>query len=302
MPKSWRFLPLLWLSLSLPPSVASAANYLVGIGDDCLAGGVCFSPSPLAIRVGDTVRFFVYYSNDFHGDHNVVADDGSFRCARGCDGEGGNGSPNSSSWSFSRTFDTPGIVAYHDETSNLKGLLVVQEAGTPDELQTAYEFIYGFSQERLPVNSFFVTADADEASNISGGRWHYTLETFLAWKGPAGGALPTCRFLDTQYGSHFFSPYAGECSALQQQPRWLYEGIAFYLKLPDAGGNCPLGTNALYRLYNQSAHTPPHFPNGRADVPLHRYTTSVATVARMRAAGWITEGDERTSTFACVLF
>jgi hypothetical protein len=53
------------------------------------------------------------------------------------------------------------------------------------------------------------------------------------------------------------TPYAAECAALQAQPRWAYEGIAFYLMLPDENGDCPRGTTTLYRLYNQSNVAPP---------------------------------------------
>jgi hypothetical protein len=71
---------------------------------------------------------------------------------------------------------------------------------------------------------------------------------------------------------------------------WQYEGIAFYLQVPDANGNCPLGTTILYRLYN----------NGMGGTPAHRLTTSEATFNQMLAEGWITEGDGRTFAFACV--
>ncbi len=69
-----------------------------------------FTPSQITIAVGDRVTF-----TNTGGFHNVVADDHSFRCAAGCDGEGGDGSPASAAWSFSRTFATPGVVRYYCE-------------------------------------------------------------------------------------------------------------------------------------------------------------------------------------------
>src|SRR5438046_1530095 len=73
----------------LTATPASGTNYRVGIGVDCDFVGVCFVPSPLTINVGDTVTFYIYGdAGDTGTPHNVVADDGSFRCARGCDGEG----------------------------------------------------------------------------------------------------------------------------------------------------------------------------------------------------------------------
>src|SRR5262245_26925641 len=95
-----------WLAaalLFLCASSSFATSYQVGIGDYCDLGqaypssvppyngfpGACFWPSTLTINVGDRVYFYQYADTFFTGPHNVVADDGSFRCARGCDGEGG---------------------------------------------------------------------------------------------------------------------------------------------------------------------------------------------------------------------
>ena len=94
------------------------------------------------------MQFYQYAENFFTGAHNVVADDGSFRCARGCDGEGGDGTPVSDSicdgmgfcrfnpirLGFTRTFNAPGIVVYHDEIGHASGVIVVQgveQAGVP---------------------------------------------------------------------------------------------------------------------------------------------------------------------------
>ncbi|MFK8011808.1 MAG: plastocyanin/azurin family copper-binding protein [Marinicellaceae bacterium] len=66
-----------------------------------------FSPNSLVIEAGDTVRWI-----NTGGSHNVRASNGSFRCAQGCDAEGGNGSPSSELWSFEVTFRTLGTVPY----------------------------------------------------------------------------------------------------------------------------------------------------------------------------------------------
>jgi len=131
-------------------------TYAVGIGDVCDPGqawpsqyvptqngyyaGACFSPAVLTINVGDSVHFYQYADTMFSGAHNVVADDGSFRCALGCDGEGGDGTPRSDSictfrgcghsppdlfMSFTREFDVPGIVKYHDEVTGAPGVIYV---------------------------------------------------------------------------------------------------------------------------------------------------------------------------------
>ncbi|HFC12788.1 MAG TPA: hypothetical protein ENJ56_08080, partial [Anaerolineae bacterium] len=69
-----------------------------------------FNPDPTIIRAGDTVQW-----DNQGGFHNVEADDGSFRCANGCDDTGGNGAPSSATWSGSVDFNTPGTYLYHCE-------------------------------------------------------------------------------------------------------------------------------------------------------------------------------------------
>jgi len=71
-----------------------------------VAFGLNFTPSELTIAVGDTVTWV-----NEGGFHNVNAP-GFFRCAEGCDGEGGNGDISSNPWSFTRTFDTPASIDY----------------------------------------------------------------------------------------------------------------------------------------------------------------------------------------------
>ena len=132
-------------------------------------------------------------------------------------------------------------------------------------------------------------------SDRDGGQfaWQRTGETFNVWSGPESGSRPTCRFFKPAfYPEHVYTPYEAECAAVQANPdsQYIYEGIAFYLQLPDENGNCPLGTTILYRVYN----------NGIDGVPVHRLTTSEATFGRMLARGWVFEGDSRTFAFACV--
>jgi len=65
-----------------------------------------FTPSLVDLIAGGTVTF----SNSGGGLHNVNS--GSFRCADGCDGEGGNGNVSTGNWTFTRTFPTAGTVGY----------------------------------------------------------------------------------------------------------------------------------------------------------------------------------------------
>lgn len=179
-------------------------------------------------------------------------------------------------------------------------------AATPvtAQVQTAVEYIYGGPWDYGDVSSYFISSFPDEIAALDGGAfgggWFRTGETFNVWSGPASGALPTCRFFDRIFGAHFYTPYAAECAELQTEPRWQYEGIAFYLKIPDGNGNCPVGTTILYRLYNDSMYWPPFYYDTKTGAPLHRLTTSAATFDQMLAAGWVFEGDGRTFAFACV--
>jgi hypothetical protein len=61
---------------------------------------------------------------------------------------------------------------------------------------------------------------------------------------------------------------------------WTFEGVAFYVLLPDESGTCGAGSAPVYRLYN----------NGRSGVPNHAYTPDIARRDRLMAAGWVTEG------------
>jgi hypothetical protein len=197
-------------------------------------------------------------------------------------------------WSFSRTFTVPGVVRYHDEVSKAAGVINVQGgSGLAIEYGFRSFWDYGYS-------SYFVTWFPEEIAALDGGAfnaasgllWERTGETFNVWTGPASGALPTCRFFNATFIDHFYTPYAAECASVQANPawHWQYEGIAFYLQVPDGNGNCPSGTTILYRLYN----------NGMGGVLVHRFTTSVVTFDQMLAEGWVFEGDSRTFAFACV--
>ena len=150
-------------------------------------------------------------------------------------------------------------------------------------------------------DAYFVTSFPDEIAALDAAfSWRRTGETFNVWSGPESGALPTCRFFNgtfrhgpttgLAYYEHFYTPYAAECTAVQAHAdwRWVYEGTAFYLQVPDANGNCPLGTTILYRLY------------WTGGAPYHRLTASAETFDEMLAEGWIFEGDGRTGAFACV--
>jgi plastocyanin len=273
---------LLLLVLCAPPI---AAQHFVGLGDDCPE--ICFTPSTLTIRVGESVTFYVYCTNFFHGPHNVVADDGSFRCARGCDGEGGDGTPVGCTIdaSFTRTFSSPGVVKFHDEMSSATGTIVV----SPGPAGSVVEF---FNPE---LGHYFVTADPIEQAYVDTGalgHWERTGETFKS-----GGSTAVCRFggnaawnsaTGRPWGpnSHFYTADTVECAGLKSlfdpgKPSWNFESYDF-TTTPAGDDGCAQNLSPVYRAYNDG------FAHGRDSN--HRITANATAYQAMLAAGWIGEG------------
>jgi plastocyanin len=114
------------LLLLLAASHAFAADHRVTVGGTTGSGAytypvLMFNPPAVTIDPGDTVTFV----NAGGAPHNVDADDGSFRCANGCDGAGGDGSPSASNWSSTVTFGaaTAGtIIHYHCDVHGSVGM------------------------------------------------------------------------------------------------------------------------------------------------------------------------------------
>jgi len=69
-----------------------------------------FTAETLDIATGDSVTW-----TNMEGKHNVRADDGSFRCANGCDGQGGDGTPSSNPWIVTLTFLDAATIPYFCE-------------------------------------------------------------------------------------------------------------------------------------------------------------------------------------------
>jgi uncharacterized delta-60 repeat protein len=146
---------------------------------------------------------------------------------------------------------------------------------------------------------YFVSAFGAEQSGLDLAKdqaWVRTGKQFNVWYQPAPELAETCRFWSDQTfaprSSHFYTPYAAECAALRAGSVWRYEGIAFYLRLPEGvpGARvCPAGSRPLYRAYN----------NGQGGAPNHRYTADIATLDAMVAQGWIAEGEGQARIFAC---
>jgi plastocyanin len=110
----------LLFACSLLGTVAVAEEFQVIVQD------FEFIPADLEIEVGDSVTW-----TNAGGVHNVNAP-GFFRCANGCDGEGGNGNPAPNPWSFTRTFNSEAEIAYQCDSHVVLGMvgsLTVRAAG-----------------------------------------------------------------------------------------------------------------------------------------------------------------------------
>jgi plastocyanin len=180
-----------------------AKDWVVQVGGTMHTGGgdgyggydnpiLAFAPTPLTIAAGDSVTF----QNLGGAEHNVHADDDSFRCANGCDDQGGNGTPSSAEWTFTRTFNTPGTINYHCDvhaSMGMKGSIIVNAAVPPtitlggylsgnwyNPAQGGHGFQFEFTNLSTGTNTFsmiaiwFVyTPAASTVNDGSGQNWIY---------------------------------------------------------------------------------------------------------------------------------
>jgi hypothetical protein len=187
---------------------------------------------------------------------------------------------------FTRTFNTPGLVRFHDEVSHATGLIVV----SPGPVGMVAEF---FNPD---LGHYFITADPAEQAFVDTGavgNWQRTGDGFKS-----GGPVPVCRFggnnfinpaTGRAYGpnSHFYTVDGNECAGLKatvvstRVPRWIFEGNDFTSST--AGGDgCAAHLTPVYRAYNNGF--------ARGIDSNHRITGNVATYLATIAAGWIGEG------------
>ena len=137
------------------------------------------------------------------------------------------------------------------------------------------------------LDHWFVTGLASEIAALDAGAfpgWVRSGRGFRAYAMATASpsTSPVCRFyLPPPQSSHFYSASPAECAAVARQyPTFILESPAvFHSVLPDfASGKCPVGTTAVYRLYNNRVDTN------------HRYTTDLSIKAQMIARGYVAEG------------
>jgi len=119
--------------------------------------------------------------------------------------------------------------------------------------------------------------------DTSGWEWYRTGLRYRISDAPGDGRVPVCRYYTAAFGSqptHFYSASAAECNAVAANADWTYEGIAFYVPVPDSLGRCGAGNAPIYRLYN----------NGRNGSPNHAYTPYASQREALRKSGFVEEG------------
>ncbi len=137
-------------------AVAAAAVHEVEVGSNF------FSPNQVTIEAGDTVR----WTNNSGDGHNVVSYDNVFRCAEGCDGNGGNGDV-STSWVAEVTFHSPDTYGYFCAPHEVFGMtgnvqVDVPTSTTVHEVQALGD--NSFSPAKLTIN----VGDVVRFRNING--------------------------------------------------------------------------------------------------------------------------------------
>lgn len=133
---------------------------------------------------------------------------------------------------------------------------------------------------------YFVTTIADEITKLDNGTfagWARTGREFKVFAAANTGLEKVCRFFSAAFApksSHFYTPFAQECTDVKANPDWEFEGEVFLVSLPAPDGSCPANTIPVYRLYN----------DGKGEAPNHRFTTELDVRSEMIAQGWIPEG------------
>lgn len=110
-----------------------------------------FNPANLVIEAGDTVRWV----NEGPSAHNIYAV-GKFRCAEGCEAEGGNGNPSSADWVSEVTFRVPETVFYECQPHvgfGMVGTVVVQTPTTGTTHQIDAELDDTFVPDDLTITA-----------------------------------------------------------------------------------------------------------------------------------------------------
>ena len=117
-------------------SYSMAKTHVVTVRDNS------FNPATVVIEAGDTVRWV----NEGPSAHNIYSV-GKFRCAEGCEADGGDGTPSSNAWTAEVTFRIPETIPYECQphvSFGMVGTVVVQtpSSGTTHQISAQIDDSY----------------------------------------------------------------------------------------------------------------------------------------------------------------
>ena len=184
----------------------------------------------------------------------------------------------------SHDFPWDSLCSSYAETYLLCGAGIADAYQTLLTVMSLQPYLLVTEYYNVDIRHYFRTGARSDSAFILAGNagkgWRDTYDYFLAWRDGSTGAQPVCRFYAKGPNSHFFTVDAKECEDVKGYPGWIYEGIAYYMKVPK-NGTCPSDTVPVYRLYNN------RFVFNDSN---HRFTTDMDVVVRMIASGWLYEG------------
>jgi uncharacterized protein DUF5648 len=164
-------------------------------------------------------------------------------------------------------------------------------------VNAAITVVSGTASEMLPVveyynstlNHYFMTPLANEIALLDAreppfqdwARTGYSFKGFVAGTAPAS-TVHICRFYNAAYSSHFYGTEGYVCGTTLSSFRdWTLETLELMNEgMPSDAGVCAIGTQSVYRLYN----------NGMGGAPNHRFLTDLNERQHMIDIGWIPEG------------
>ncbi|WP_374499076.1 S8 family peptidase [Zoogloea sp.] len=184
----------------------------------------------------------------------------------------------------SHDFPRDSICSSYAETYLLCGAGIADAYQTLLTVMGLQPYLLVTEYYNVDIRHYFRTGARSDSAFILAGNagkgWRDTYDYFLAWRDASSGAQAVCRFYAKAPNSHFFTADAKECEDVKGYPGWVYEGIAYYMKVPK-NGVCPSDSVPVHRLYNN------RFIFNDSN---HRFTTDMDVVTRMTQAGWIYEG------------
>lgn len=184
----------------------------------------------------------------------------------------------------SHDFPRDSICSSYAETYLLCGAGIADAYQTLLTVMGLQPYLLVTEYYNVDIRHYFRTGARSDSAFILAGNagkgWRDTYDYFLAWRDASSGAQAVCRFYAKGPNSHFFTADAKECEDVKGYPGWVYEGIAYYMKVPK-NGVCPSDSVPVHRLYNN------RFIFNDSN---HRFTTDMDVVAQMTQTGWIYEG------------